>query len=100
MSDLSTSLDRAVQAGQLLERSARNISQLLDQSSTATAEESVTELANAGAWDELNDRFFKTLAFGTAVSADGPSGRSSPRPSAANRSRSIARSARAPARTR
>jgi phosphoglucomutase len=25
----------------------------------------VSELAAAGAWDELNDRFFKTLAFGT-----------------------------------
>src|SRR3984893_7632772 len=65
MSDLSTRLSQAVQAGNLLASSARNIEQLLARSSSPTYPQSVKELVTKEAWDELNDRFFKTLAFGT-----------------------------------
>lgn len=65
MSDFSTSLSRAVEAGHLLESSARNIEQLLARNSVAATEESVRELVDGAAWEELNDRFYKTLTFGT-----------------------------------
>ncbi len=65
MSDLNLQLERAVTAGQLLESSARNIAQMLARSSQPIVEQSIAELVQTGAWDELNDRFYKTLAFGT-----------------------------------
>src|SRR5450755_320423 len=65
MSDLSLRLSQAVQAGTLLASSAKNIDQLLARGGSPTYAESVTELVDRQAWDELNDRFFKTLAFGT-----------------------------------
>ena len=65
MSDLHTLLDRAVKAGQLSEASAENITQLLAHSSDPVYAQSVQQLAAQGAWGELNDRFYRTLAFGT-----------------------------------
>src|SRR5581483_9937548 len=65
MSDLKLDLDRAVAAGKLLASSAKNISQLLAQSSAPIVHDSIAELVNASEWAELNDRFFRTLAFGT-----------------------------------
>ncbi len=65
MSDISIRIQQAVSAGQLLESSARNIGQMLARSSSPVAAESIGELVAQGAWDELNDRFYKTLAFGT-----------------------------------
>ncbi len=62
---LNEKIQAAVAAGQLLESSARNIAQLLARSSSPVDEQSVRELVETGAWSELNDRFFKTLAFGT-----------------------------------
>ena len=64
--DWNHRLEEAVQAGDLLEDSKKNILRLLDSSGTvARVEESVRELVDAGAWGELNDRFYRTLAFGT-----------------------------------
>jgi len=64
--DWNHRLEGAVQAGDLLEDSKKNILRLLDSSGTvARVEESVRELVDAGAWGELNDRFYQTLAFGT-----------------------------------
>jgi len=64
--DWNHQLEEAVQAGDLLEDSKKNILRLLDSSGTmARVEESVRELVDAGAWGELNDRFYRTLAFGT-----------------------------------
>jgi phosphoglucomutase len=65
MSDLSLRLSQAVSAGSLLASSAKNIEQLLARGSSPTYAQSVEELVAKSAWDELNDRFFKTLAFGT-----------------------------------
>ena len=65
MSDISTRIQQAVSDGQLLESSARNIGQMLARSSSPVAAESIGELVAQGAWEELNDRFYRTLAFGT-----------------------------------
>lgn len=65
MSDLLPLLDGAVENGELLDSSRENILALLAGSHSPVAESAVKELAEAGEWAELNDRFFKTLAFGT-----------------------------------
>src|SRR5687768_8376755 len=65
MSDLSAQLATAVADGNLLAAAQTNIEALLAGSAGDLAIRSVTELAERGEWAELNDRFFKTLAFGT-----------------------------------
>ncbi|MBB5350605.1 phosphoglucomutase [Haloferula luteola] len=65
MSELAALLDQAVSAGNLLESSRKNIDLLLSGAASPVAEATVQELAQGGEWQELNDRFFKTLAFGT-----------------------------------
>ncbi|MDD5351231.1 MAG: phospho-sugar mutase [Chthoniobacteraceae bacterium] len=65
MNTLSHRIQAVVAAGHLPESSARNITQLLARSSSPVDHESIAELVDAGAWSELNDRFFRTLAFGT-----------------------------------
>ncbi|MFC4991736.1 phospho-sugar mutase [Rubritalea tangerina] len=58
-------MDKAVDSGALLVSSRENIAALLAGAKGSVAEEAITELAEAGEWNELNDRFFKTLVFGT-----------------------------------
>ena len=58
-------LTAAVAAGNLLESAKSNIIALLAGTTSEIAPQVVDELVAAGAWGELNDRFFKTLAFGT-----------------------------------
>ena len=65
MNILDESLMNAVKEGKLLESSRTNIRLLLDGTRSPIAREAVEELAAAGEWQELNDRFYKTLAFGT-----------------------------------
>jgi phosphoglucomutase len=65
MSELAAILDRAVAEGSLLESSRRNIDLLLAGAASPVARAAVEELAADGEWEEMNDRFFKTLAFGT-----------------------------------
>jgi phosphoglucomutase len=65
MSDLTQQLDAAVAAGTLLPAARTNILALLAGTTSEVTLRSITELAEAGQWTELNDRFFKTLAFGT-----------------------------------
>src|ERR1700744_5445566 len=65
MIDLSDELDAAVTAGHLLASSAANITHLLSRPSSPVDRASIAELVETGAWAELNDRFFRTLAFGT-----------------------------------
>jgi phosphoglucomutase len=65
MSALEPSLSSAVAAGSLLESAKTNILALLAGTTSEIAAQAITELVEAGAWEELNDRFFKTLAFGT-----------------------------------
>ena len=58
-------MTRAVADGRLMESAARNIALLLEGASSELYAQVVTELIETGAWSELNDRFYKTLAFGT-----------------------------------
>ncbi len=65
MTPLESSLNTAVADGKLLDTARANILSLLAGSVNPVAAQAVEELAAAGQWQELNDRFFKTLAFGT-----------------------------------
>ena len=65
MSTLDASIQQAVTDGKLLPESAKNIHSLLAKSSSPIDRASIEELAAAGNWAELNNRFFRTLAFGT-----------------------------------
>lgn len=59
-------VEQAVKAGQLSQDSAENIRRLVaSAASQPVVEASLGELVGAGEWAELNDRFFRTLAFGT-----------------------------------
>src|SRR5207302_6241020 len=65
MTDLNSRLDQAVASGQLLESSAKNITQMLARASSPLFRQSIEELTERGEWAELNDRFYQTLKFGT-----------------------------------
>jgi phosphoglucomutase len=63
--ELNSRIERAVARGQLLESTAKNIRTLLEGASSDLYFRSVNELVDTADWDELNDRFYQTLAFGT-----------------------------------
>ncbi len=65
MSALLSKVEDAARPGQLLETSAKNIARLLAGSGSPVDRDSIAELVERGAWKELDDRFFTTLAFGT-----------------------------------
>lgn len=58
-------IDAAAAEGKLLDSSKSNIQALLQSSKSEVVHQSVAELVEGGEWTELNDRFFRTLAFGT-----------------------------------
>ncbi|MCC5022695.1 MAG: phospho-sugar mutase [Candidatus Synoicihabitans palmerolidicus] len=58
-------LQAAADAGNLLPSALENISTWLSTDLPAWVAESVDELVKQEAWDELNDRFYRYLAFGT-----------------------------------
>jgi len=63
MLDLSTLLGSAVTDGKLLSASLENINKLLG--SSKFADSVIGELVKKEEWNELNDRFYKTMTFGT-----------------------------------
>jgi phosphoglucomutase len=63
--ELNREIERAVAHQQLLASSARNIRTLLEGAGSDVYFRSVNELIHAAEWQELNDRFYQTLAFGT-----------------------------------
>ncbi|MEO7933007.1 MAG: phospho-sugar mutase [Chthoniobacterales bacterium] len=65
MSDRFSLIESAVANAQLLPATAENIQLLLSRSTDPVAAASIDELIATGNWTELNDRFFRTLAFGT-----------------------------------
>jgi phosphoglucomutase len=65
MSEPTDALDAAVANGSLRETSRLNIRQLLAGATGDLANQAVAELVDVGQWEELNDRFFQKLAFGT-----------------------------------
>jgi phosphoglucomutase len=58
-------IDNALAHGRLLESAAKNIGVLLAGAPSDLYFRVIDELVTAGEWDELNDRFYKTLEFGT-----------------------------------
>src|SRR5438874_21146 len=62
---LEQQIDDAVGLGKLRADAAANIRRLLSGERTEFYGRVIAELADAGEWSELNDRFYKTLAFGT-----------------------------------
>lgn len=64
-SNLAETLQTACDNGDITADSLKNIQSLLENSVDPVNEFAVAQLANAGEWKELNNRFFKTLAFGT-----------------------------------
>ncbi|MES2982651.1 MAG: phospho-sugar mutase [Verrucomicrobiota bacterium] len=65
MNDLSETLAASVTSGKLLASAKANIDSLLAGAASDLPKRTVSELLEAGNFSELNDRFFKTLAFGT-----------------------------------
>jgi phosphoglucomutase len=65
LADLKTKIEQAVAHGQLIASSAKNIGTLLEGAGSDLYFQSVKELVDAAEWQELNDRFYQTLAFGT-----------------------------------
>ncbi|MGI8481649.1 MAG: phospho-sugar mutase, partial [Chthoniobacterales bacterium] len=62
---LESVLAKAAGAGQLRGTSLKNIERLLGGSDSGIYLDSVRELVSRAEWNELNDRFYRTLAFGT-----------------------------------
>ena len=62
---LNSKIERAVADGQLMDSAAKNIRNLLAGAASDLYSQVVNELVAAGAWPELNDRFYQTLTFGT-----------------------------------
>src|SRR6187401_1812158 len=65
LADLNARLKQAVGHRQLIESSAKNIRTLLEGAESDVYFQSVKELLHGTEWQELNDRFYQTLAFGT-----------------------------------
>jgi phosphoglucomutase len=63
--DFTSLLEEATRAGELRSSAAENIRELLGASASTVYIATVSELARAREWAELNDRFYRTLAFGT-----------------------------------
>ena len=62
---LDSKILHAVADGKLMESAAKNIHALLDGAPSDLYSRSVHELLDGAEWAELNDRFYRTLAFGT-----------------------------------
>ncbi|MGJ8694874.1 MAG: phospho-sugar mutase [Verrucomicrobiaceae bacterium] len=65
MSEWKSLLDQAVTNGDISAASRKNIDLFLAGTGSPVGESAIVELVEQGAWQELDDRFFKTLAFGT-----------------------------------
>lgn len=65
MSATADTIAAAGRRGDLLASSAENIQRVLASSPDAVTADSIAELVERKAWTELDDRFFRTLAFGT-----------------------------------
>jgi phosphoglucomutase len=65
LAELNPKIEQAVTDGHLFPSSAKNIGTLLTGASSDLYFRSVNELVDDAEWQELNDRFYQTLAFGT-----------------------------------
>src|ERR1700677_5232225 len=58
-------IQAAVRSGLLMPDSERNIAAFLDAGLPEWAQSSIGELVEGRSWGELNDRFYRSLEFGT-----------------------------------
>ena len=65
MSEWKSALEVAVTEGKVLKSTLENIERYLSGASDGVAEAVVTELVTGAEWEEINDRFYKSLEFGT-----------------------------------
>ena len=65
MSEWKSLLDEAVQRGDVSAEAGGNIDLYLQGANSPVGGAAITELLEAGEWQEIDDRFFKTMAFGT-----------------------------------
>ena len=65
MPSLAEQIDRALSDGKLRADAAENIRRILAGEESDFPVRVIGELSQASEWEELNDRFYKTLAFGT-----------------------------------
>jgi phosphoglucomutase len=65
LAELNARIEQVVARGELLASSAKNIRRVLEGAESDIYFRSVKELVDAAEWQELNDRFYQTLAFGT-----------------------------------
>lgn len=65
MSDLAVTIQAAASSGKLLASSAKNILAMLEKSTSAVDAASIRELVETENWTELDNRFFRLIAFGT-----------------------------------
>jgi phosphoglucomutase len=65
MSEWKTLLNEAVERGDLSAETRGNIELYFNGTSSPVGDAAITELLEAGEWQEVDDRFFKTMAFGT-----------------------------------
>src|SRR5260370_24371872 len=63
--EIKAKIKNAIARGQLLELAAKNIRALLAGAPADLYLRVIDELIGNGEWDDLNDRFYKTLEFGT-----------------------------------
>jgi len=57
--------EAALTDGKLLDSTATNLRRVLESPSSPIVTQSIAQLVEKREWTELNDRFYKTLAFGT-----------------------------------
>ena len=62
---LNSKIEHAVADGQLMESAAKKIRTLFAEAPSDLYLRAVEELVDSNEWSELNDRFYRTLAFGT-----------------------------------
>ena len=65
MTNWKQQLSEAAARGDVLKSTEENVGLFLNGTDSPVAEAAVSELVEAGEWKELDDRFYKTLAFGT-----------------------------------
>ncbi len=65
MSEWKSLLDAAVERGEVSAETRSNIDLYLKGTASPVGEAAIIELLEAGEWQEIDDRFFKTMAFGT-----------------------------------
>jgi phosphoglucomutase len=65
MSEWKSLLDDAVARGDVSAEARKNIDLYLRGTTSQVGPAAITELLEGGEWQEIDDRFFKTMAFGT-----------------------------------